>query len=73
MAVTSTTASAAPDKLNITPEEHAACDADATSLCADAYPDEDKLLACMKSKRSQLSATCAPVFVAGMKKRRLPL
>ena len=66
-------ASAAPDKFGITAEEHAACDADAISLCADTYPNEDKLLACMRASRSRLSPECLSVFTVGMKRRHLPL
>lgn len=64
---------AAPDKYNVTPEEHAACDDDAARLCSDAYPDEDKLIACMRLNRSDLSRTCRSVFESGMRKRHLPL
>ena len=64
---------AAPDKYNVTPEEHAACDDDAARLCSDAYPDEDKLIACMRINRSDLSRACRPVFESGMRKRHMPL
>ena len=64
---------APPDKLNITPEEHAACDGDAENLCAASYPDEGKLVACMKDKRLQLSPACATAFTAGLKRRHMPL
>ena len=64
---------ASPGNLGITPAEHAACDGDATNLCADAYPDQDRLVACMKDKRAQLSPACAAALTAGLKKRRMPL
>lgn len=64
---------AAQDKYNVTPEEHAACDDDAARLCSDAYPDQDKLVACMRVNRSDLSRGCRPVFESGMRRRHLPL
>ena len=59
------------DPYHLTENEKAACTDDAERLCANAYPDEKKLLACMKTNRSSLSATCLPVFDAGMKRRHL--
>lgn len=59
------------DQFHITTEERAACGNDAERLCSDAYPDERKLLACMTKNRSSLSASCAPVFTAGLKRRGL--
>ena len=61
------------DKYGITPAEHAACDADAVSLCSNAYPDVDKLLVCMKANVAQLSRTCLVAFKAGLRRRRLPM
>ena len=58
-------------KLNITAEEHLACDGDAERLCMSAYPDEMKLLACMKANRLQLTPVCLTAFDAGMKRRHL--
>ncbi len=68
-----TTASAATDKYNITPEEHAACDDDVISLCGNEFPDQDKVIDCMRTKVGQLSAVCLPVFRAGMQKRHIRL
>ena len=45
--------------------EHA-CYNDATTLCKDAVPDEDKITACMKLKRAQLSPECGKVFDKGI-------
>lgn len=59
--------------LNITAEEHVACDGDAERLCMSAYPDEDKLLTCMKTNIHQLTPVCLAVFEAGMKRRHLHL
>ena len=44
-----------------------ACYSDATTLCSDAVPDEAKVTACMKVKRSQLSPKCRAIFDKGMK------
>lgn len=66
-------ARAAEDKYAITAEEHAACDADAVSLCSDVRPDEDSMIACMRAKRTQLSSGCSVVFTAGLRRRHLPL
>lgn len=59
------------DKYRITAEEMSACSMDAISLCSSSYPDEDKLLGCMKLNRVSLSATCRPVFDAGLRRRHL--
>ncbi len=63
----------AADKLDITPEEHAACDSDAQRLCFSAYPDEDKMVACMRANRPQLTRQCRATFNAGLKRRHLPM
>ena len=44
-----------------------ACYTDATTLCSDAVPDEAKVTACMKVKRSQLSPKCRAIFDKGIK------
>lgn len=62
---------AAENKYHITPEEQAACQDDATVLCSYAYPDEDKLLECMRKNRSQLSEVCLRAFDAGLRRRHL--
>lgn len=59
------------DPYRITAAEKAACTSDAIALCASAYPNESRLLSCMRSNRSLLSAGCAIVFDAGLKRRRL--
>ena len=59
------------DKYRITAEEMSACSTDAISLCSYAYPDEEKLLGCMKLNRVNLSSTCRPVFDAGIRRRHL--
>ena len=59
------------DRYQVTPQEKAACTSDAVRLCISAYPDEDKLLACMKQNRESLSSTCRVAFDAGVRRRRL--
>ena len=68
------TAVAAPaieDPYHLTELERSACTDDAVRLCANAYPDPQALLACMKANRPSLSPVCLPVFDAGLKKRHL--
>ena len=43
-------------------QQQAACYNDVQRLCADAVPDVDKVTACMKAKRSQVSAKCAKMY-----------
>lgn len=59
------------DPYHITPDEKAACTQDATRLCPSAYPDERRLITCMKANRSSLSAACLAAFDAGIKRRGL--
>ena len=61
------------DKYSITPQEHTACDGDVVSLCSADFPDQDKVIGCMKAKQQQLSATCRTTFRAGMRRRHIPL
>ena len=61
----------AEDPFHLTEGEKAACTDDAVRLCSSAYPDQHKLLACMKANRTLLSATCQPIFDAGIKRRHL--
>lgn len=58
------------DKYNVTPEEHAACDADVYRLCSDSE-NEDQVLACMRTHRADLSPKCQSTFDAGLKRRHL--
>ena len=69
--VTPFSASAFEGKYHITAEERTACGMDAVELCSSAYPDEDKLLACMKINRVSLSTGCRPVFEEGIRRRHL--
>ena len=59
------------DPYHLTETEKAACTDDAMRLCSNTYPDERKLVVCMKTNRAFLSASCLPVFEAGLKKRHL--
>ncbi|MDX7951420.1 hypothetical protein P7D22_09585 [Lichenihabitans sp. Uapishka_5] len=58
-------------KYQITEEERNACQNDAVMFCSAAYPDEDALLACMKTVRPQLTQSCRVVFEAGMRRRHI--
>lgn len=69
----SAAASAAADKYHVTAEEHVACDGDVISLCGTEFPDQDKVIGCMRVKLNRLSAACLTVFKAGMRRRHLPL
>lgn len=59
------------DKYDITPQEQAACQADATTLCSEAVADEDALIACMRGNVGRLTPTCRKTFVAGLQRRHL--
>ena len=60
-----------PDKYKITDAEKAACTMDAVRLCYGTYPNEDRLIACMRRNHSSLSATCRVAFDEGVRRRRL--
>ncbi len=59
------------DPMRITPAEKAACTQNATRLCSGTYPDEARLLECMKANRAALSAACGTAFDAGVRRRGL--
>ena len=61
----------AADTFHLSETEKAACTSDAQRLCSSAYPDEQRLLVCMKANRASLGQTCLPVFDAGLKRRGL--
>ena len=67
----STAAHAVSDPYHVTDQEKAACTEDAVRLCMDAYPDERRLIECMKRNRASLSPTCLTAFDAGVKRRHL--
>ncbi len=71
LSVSPLSADGAVDKYKVTNAEKAACTADAIRLCMDAYPNEEKLIGCMKSNRDSLSTTCRVAFDAGIKRRHL--
>ena len=54
------------DKAAMRAEAEHACYGDAQSLCPDAIPDEAKVTACMKAKRTQLSPACRKIFDQGI-------
>ena len=60
-----------PNPYGITPEEQAACQDDATALCSHVFPDQDALIACMRSNVSRLTPLCRKTFTAGLQKRHL--
>lgn len=62
---------ASADPYHVTDAEKAACTSDAVRFCYGTYPDEGKLLSCMKQNRSMLSNSCRVAFDAGVKRRRL--
>jgi hypothetical protein len=45
-----------------TAEERSACTSDAFRLCVALIPSQSAVIACLKSKRSQLSPTCRQLF-----------
>jgi hypothetical protein len=52
-----------------TPEQRAACEADAMRLCQQYVPDVNQITACMSRNRSKLSPRCRAQFGGGKKKR----
>ena len=59
------------DRYDITPQEQAACQVDATALCGQAIPDEDALIACMRGNVGRLTPACRKTFLAGLQRRHL--
>ena len=51
-----------------TAEEREACTPDVFRLCSSEIPNVDKIIACMKAKKSKLSPKCKAVFNAPSKK-----
>ena len=64
-------AGAQQNPFHITPSEKAACTDDAERLCSSSWPDEGRLMSCMKANKASLGANCNRVFTAGMKRRGL--
>ena len=62
-----TTASADITTDTVRQKAEQACYDDVNKLCGDAIPDEDKIKACMKAHRAQLSPKCRTIFDANMK------
>ena len=66
-----TCANAQADKYHVTTAEKLACISYAERFCIAAYPDEDKLVGCMRANRTALSDECGAAFDTGMKRRGL--
>jgi hypothetical protein len=49
-------------KASGTPDEQNACFRDANRFCADAIPDQMRVLACLQEHRKRLSKACAKVL-----------
>ena len=69
--VAPTVAYAVTDPYHVTDQEKAACTEDAVRFCMDTYPNEQRLLECMKRNRASLSPTCLTAFDAGVRRRHL--
>lgn len=61
----------ARDPFHITAAEKSACMSDAVALCSSAYPDEHRLLSCMRANRPSLSSVCLRAFDAGLRRRHM--
>jgi hypothetical protein len=48
-----------------TPDQQAACTPDAFRLCFNAIPDPDRVEACLRQRKSDLSTSCRAVFEHG--------
>ena len=52
-----------------TPEMQQACTPDVMRLCNNDVPDVDKIVACMKRNRANLSSACGAVFGMGLSRQ----
>lgn len=59
------------NKFHITPEEQAACQMDATTLCSAVFPDQDALISCMRANVVNLTPVCRKTFAAGLQRRHM--
>ena len=57
-------AMAAGGGVTLKDKQQAACFDDVQKLCGDLVPDVDKVTACMKTKRQQVSPSCSKFYVA---------
>jgi hypothetical protein len=48
-----------------TQDQQQACTPDVMRLCADSVPDVNRIVACLRHNRSNLSAPCGAVFGVG--------
>ena len=46
-----------------------ACTPDVLKLCSGSIPDEDAIIACLQSKRQELSPACSRVFFPALNRR----
>ena len=68
MALLCTAATPLPDRG--TPADQEACTPDVFRLCSGFIPDEPQILACLTSKRAELSPECGKVLAPTPVKRR---
>ena len=58
LAVSVLTMAVRTEAFEITAEQREACMGDAVRLCGSEIPDVDRVLVCMRAKKSQVSARC---------------
>lgn len=63
------TGSAASAQERGTEAEQIACTPDVFRLCSALVPDEEQIIACLQSKRDQLSPACASAFAPALRRR----
>lgn len=69
--VGSTEAALADDPYHVTPDERAACQQDAAFLCSYTFPDEARLVTCMKANKQQLTDLCRRTLESGLRRRHM--
>ena len=63
-------AGSAQAQQSFTDEQQTLCQPDVFRLCNDAAPDQDRIVACMKTKVKDLSPDCRKVFQAGLSQKK---
>ena len=58
LAISALASAARVEAFEITAEQREACMGDALRLCGSEIPDVDRVLVCMRAKKSQVSARC---------------
>jgi hypothetical protein len=61
------------NKFHVTAYEKAACIVDATRFCRQEFPDQERVLDCMKTNKSKLSSICLGALTAGLKRRNMAM